>query len=68
MVSAVRVSAAEGIHTGPKTQQASLIADHSRAREALRRSVLSEVIRCVCLEGFVIDRRRQWVVNARVMM
>jgi hypothetical protein len=68
MVFAVRVFAVEDIRTGPKTQKAGVIAGHSKAREALRRSVLSEVIRCACLEGFVIGRLRRWVVNARVRM
>jgi hypothetical protein len=66
MALVVRVLAVEGIHTGRlKTIMASAIAGHSRAREALRRNVLLEARRCVCLEGVVVGRLRRWVVSAR---
>ena len=56
--------AVEDTDTGPKTR-ASMIAGHPRAQEALRRSVLSKAIRCVCLEEIAVPRR--WVVPARGM-
>jgi hypothetical protein len=69
MALVVRVLAVEGIHTGRlKTIWASVIAGRSRAREAWRRSVLLEAIRCVCLEEVVIGRLRRWVVSARGRM
>jgi len=69
MALAERVFAVEGIHTGHrKTKRVYVMAGHSKAREAWRRSVLSEAIRYVWLEGLVIGRLRRWVVNARGRM